>query len=84
MISQNTGKSLKEIWEIENSGVVILSHIKTSSKDVVDTGSWYIIPANKKWFRNLAVGLIIVDTIERMKPKFPKPAINLSKIVIDN
>ena len=45
---------------------------------------WYIIPANKKWFRNLAVGLIIVDTIERMKPKFPKPVINLSKIVIDN
>ena len=45
---------------------------------------WYIIPANKKWFRNLAVGLIIVDTIERMKPKFPKPAINLSKIAIDN
>ena len=45
---------------------------------------WYIIPANKKWFRNLAVGLIIVVTIERMKPKFPKPAINLSKIVIDN
>ena len=45
---------------------------------------WYIIPANKKWFRNLAVGLIIVDTLERMKPKFPKPAINLSKIAIDN
>jgi PPK2 family polyphosphate:nucleotide phosphotransferase len=34
---------------------------------------WYIIPANKKWFRNLAVGLIIIDTLERMKPKFPKP-----------
>jgi PPK2 family polyphosphate:nucleotide phosphotransferase len=45
---------------------------------------WYIIPANKKWFRNLAVGLIIVDTLERMKPKFPKPATNLSKILIDN
>ncbi len=34
---------------------------------------WYIIPANKKWFRNFAVGLIIIDTLERMKPKFPKP-----------
>ena len=45
---------------------------------------WYIIPANKKWFRNLAVGLIVVDTLERMKPLFPKPAINLSKIAIDN
>lgn len=34
---------------------------------------WYIIPANKKWFRNFAVGLIIIDTLEKMKPKFPKP-----------
>ncbi|MGE5660985.1 MAG: PPK2 family polyphosphate kinase, partial [Ignavibacteriales bacterium] len=33
---------------------------------------WYIIPANKKWFRNLVVGLIIIDTLERMKAKFPK------------
>lgn len=32
---------------------------------------WYIIPANKKWFRNLAVGLIIVNTLEMMRPKFP-------------
>jgi PPK2 family polyphosphate:nucleotide phosphotransferase len=44
---------------------------------------WYIIPANKKWFRNLVVALIIVDTLERMKPKFPKPTINLSKMTID-
>ena len=44
---------------------------------------WYIIPANKKWFRNLAVGLIIIDTLERMKPKFPKPATNISEDSID-
>ena len=45
---------------------------------------WYIIPANKKCFRNLVVALIIVDTLERMKPKFPKPTINLSEMTIDN
>jgi PPK2 family polyphosphate:nucleotide phosphotransferase len=44
---------------------------------------WYIIPANKKWFRNLAVSLIIVDTLEKLKPKIPKPAIDLSRMVID-
>jgi PPK2 family polyphosphate:nucleotide phosphotransferase len=44
---------------------------------------WYIIPANRKWFRNLVIALIIVDTLERMKPKFPKPTINLSKMTID-
>jgi PPK2 family polyphosphate:nucleotide phosphotransferase len=44
---------------------------------------WYIIPANRKWFRNLVIALIIVDTLERMKPKFPKPTINLSEMTID-
>jgi PPK2 family polyphosphate:nucleotide phosphotransferase len=45
---------------------------------------WYIIPANKKWIRNLAIGLTITDVLERMNPKFPKPTTNLSKITIDN
>lgn len=45
---------------------------------------WYVIPANKKWFRNFAVGLIIVNTLEGMKPKFPKPIIDLSRFTIDD
>jgi PPK2 family polyphosphate:nucleotide phosphotransferase len=32
---------------------------------------WYIIPANKKWFRNLAVSQIIVDSLEELKMKYP-------------
>jgi len=41
---------------------------------------WFIIPANKKWFRNLAVSSIMVETLERMKLKFPKPSFDFSKI----
>jgi PPK2 family polyphosphate:nucleotide phosphotransferase len=33
---------------------------------------WYVIPADHKWFRNWAIGDIIVRTIEGLKPKFPK------------
>ena len=43
---------------------------------------WFIIPANKKWFRNLAVSLIITETLADMKMKFPKPKIDVSKIKI--
>ena len=43
---------------------------------------WFIIPANKKWFRNLAVSQIIVEALERMDPKFPKPSVDLSKIKV--
>ena len=42
---------------------------------------WFIIPANKKWFRNLAVSRIIAETLESMNLKFPKPAIDLPKKV---
>ena len=45
-----------------------------------DYAPWYVIPANHKWFRNLAVSQIIVDTLEDMKLKFPKPTINPKEI----
>ncbi|MEO8027775.1 MAG: polyphosphate kinase 2 family protein [Bryobacteraceae bacterium] len=41
---------------------------------------WYVIPANKKWYRNLAVSEILVDTMERMDLHYPKPTADLSKI----
>lgn len=41
---------------------------------------WFIIPANKKWLRNLAVSHIIVETLEAMKLKFPPPSIDVKKL----
>lgn len=34
---------------------------------------WYVIPADQKWYRNLAVTRIIVSTLEEMGPEFPDP-----------
>jgi PPK2 family polyphosphate:nucleotide phosphotransferase len=44
---------------------------------------WFIIPANKKWFRNLIVSEIITETLDGLKMKFPPPMYDLSKIKID-
>ncbi len=33
---------------------------------------WYVIPADKKWYRNYAVSKIIVDELESLKMSFPK------------
>jgi PPK2 family polyphosphate:nucleotide phosphotransferase len=41
---------------------------------------WFIIPANKKWFRNLAVSHIIKQTLEDMHMKFPAPSIDVKKL----
>jgi len=41
---------------------------------------WYIIPANHKWFRNLAVSQIIAATMEDMGMEMPKPTVDLELI----
>jgi PPK2 family polyphosphate:nucleotide phosphotransferase len=41
------------------------------SKTSTDAAPWYLIPANHKWFRNLAVATILADTIARLRPQYP-------------
>ena len=41
---------------------------------------WYVIPANHKWFRNLAVSQIIADTMADLGLAFPAPSVNLADI----
>ena len=44
---------------------------------------WYIIPADKKWYRNLCVARIVVEKLRSLNMKFPEPTIDLSKVVIE-
>ena len=41
---------------------------------------WYVIPANKKWFRNLAVSQILVECLEELSMKFPPPSMDLDQV----
>jgi PPK2 family polyphosphate:nucleotide phosphotransferase len=41
---------------------------------------WFIIPANHKWFRNLAIARIVVEHLESLKMKLPKPTVDLAHI----
>jgi PPK2 family polyphosphate:nucleotide phosphotransferase len=43
---------------------------------------WYVIPANRKWYRNLVVSQIIVDTLEKLEMRYPPPLANAGEIVI--
>ena len=42
--------------------------------------SWYIIPSNHKWFRNLAVSQIVAATLDDMGMKMPHPQVDLDAI----
>ena len=41
---------------------------------------WFVIPANHKWFRNLAVSQIVVETLESLHMEFPQPTVEIGGI----
>ncbi len=41
---------------------------------------WYVLPADHKWFRDLAASQIIVETLELLNMKYPPPAADVSRI----
>jgi hypothetical protein len=48
----------------------------TSTRDA----PWFVIPANHKWFRDLAVSQIVADSMEVLGMSFPRPTVDLSEI----
>jgi PPK2 family polyphosphate:nucleotide phosphotransferase len=41
---------------------------------------WYVVPANRKWYRNLVVSNILINTLEDMDPRFPEPEPGLDEV----
>jgi PPK2 family polyphosphate:nucleotide phosphotransferase len=41
---------------------------------------WYIVPANHKWYRNVAISEVLLDVMESFKMKYPKPKLDIKKI----
>jgi len=43
---------------------------------------WYVVPADHKWYRNLVVARVIVETLRSFNMQFPPSAEDLSQVVI--
>jgi PPK2 family polyphosphate:nucleotide phosphotransferase len=53
--------------------------LETSTRDA----PWYVVPADKKWFRNYAISTIVRAHLEAMDLRFPPPPPGLDGLVID-
>lgn len=47
-----------------------------------DSAPWYVVPADRKWHRNLVVARILIDTLEALDLSYPAPEHDLSTIEI--
>ena len=50
------------------------------SKCSTDDAPWFVVPANRKWARNLAVARIVVEAMESLDMRFPEPEVDMDEI----
>jgi PPK2 family polyphosphate:nucleotide phosphotransferase len=43
---------------------------------------WYVVPSNKKWYRDWVISSVIVNALKGMKMRYPEQTEDLSKVVI--
>ncbi len=53
------------------------------SKTSTEWAPWVIVPANRKWYRNLVVATILVETLEKLDMSYPQPEEDLDDVVIE-
>ncbi|MFN0128354.1 MAG: PPK2 family polyphosphate kinase [Verrucomicrobiales bacterium] len=66
-------------WKLQRSDIddraswndFIKAYEEAMSRTSTPHAPWYVVPANKKWYRNLVVATTVRDALDRLKPEFP-------------
>ena len=52
------------------------------SKTSTEFAPWYIVPANRKWYRDLVITTVLVKVLEGMELAYPPPEQDLTGLVV--
>jgi len=53
------------------------------NKTSTELAPWYVIPANRKWYRNLVIAEILIKTLKSLNMQYPENPADLSDIHIE-
>lgn len=59
------------------------AYTEAVERTTTDAAPWFVVPADRKWYRNWAVSTILVDTLERLDPQYPASPDDLTGVRID-
>ena len=77
-------------WKFEHGDITERAHwdaYTTAYEEAIAATStayapWWIVPADRKWYRNLVVSEILIEALERLDMRYPQPAAGIENIVI--
>lgn len=56
---------------------------ETLTKTSTEWAPWYVVPSDRKWVRNVAVGSLLVEILCRLDPQPPEPVEGFTGLVVD-
>ena len=69
--------AMRRHWgEFQKSFEDMINHCST------EHAPWHVVPADRKWYRDFVIAQAVVERLEALEMKWPKPKENLSRIKI--
>ena len=53
------------------------------SRTSTEHAPWYVVPANRKWYRNVVISQVLVETLESLDLRYPEPEESLDGIQVE-
>jgi PPK2 family polyphosphate:nucleotide phosphotransferase len=75
--------SLQDVEERKYWSAYRKAYEAVLSRCSTEWAPWQLVPANRKWYRNLVVAETIVQTLRDLHMDYPAPSVDLSQIVFD-
>lgn len=77
-------------WKFEHGDIAERAHWnayteayeQAISETSTDRAPWYIVPSDRKWYRNLVVSQVLIDELAALQMSYPEPAIGIENITI--
>ena len=64
--------SLGDVKEREHFDDYMRAYEDLIRATATEWAPWYVIPADRKWFARLVISNVVIDTIAKLDPTFPK------------
>jgi PPK2 family polyphosphate:nucleotide phosphotransferase len=72
--------SVGDLGEREKWDAYTAAYEEVLERTSTAAAPWYVVPADKKYLRDLLVAQVVMETLERMDPKYPGPPKGLSTL----
>ena len=58
------------------------AYAEAIEETATDDAPWYVVPADRKWYRSWAVSTILIEALERMDPQYPPSPDDLTGVSV--